>query len=344
MAASFQPSVQVEASRGRDLASLLGPASAQARALVPALCQHIERQRISAVSSAYLRWERACGRLYGVKLARAEKAEGSLFSDYGIPGQGSRLRPFLFAIQTYFILVRKLVAADFVSTCGSAAPTEGTPPSFAASLSGGGLDRIFRLLCRLEDGKVFEEAGILGWHECGQYFGWYLEVFDQFLAVWIASLARVVAESQVRQSDVTGTGSTEVLKDLYRALVPKRLRTALGEFSTPDWLASLVLNEVGYLGDPSDRLLDPACGSGTFLVQALSRVGGGWTGPEAKAERLTEALPSLAAFDLNPAVAARVALLVDRGRLTRSPGSGGDRKMGRRVAQTDWRNSCLRGR
>jgi len=69
-------------------------------------------------------------------------------------------------------------------------------------------------------------------------------------------------------------------------LCPKKIRHDLGEYYTPDWLAELVLNEVGWTVEtfekiaqekgvlaPLDlRLLDPACGSGTFLVLAISRL------------------------------------------------------------------------
>jgi len=45
----------------------------------------------------------------------------------------------------------------------------------------------------------------------------------------------------------------------------------LGEYYTPDWLAERVLNQLGYDGDLSKRLLDPSCGSGTFVTLAIRR-------------------------------------------------------------------------
>jgi len=61
----------------------------------------------------------------------------------------------------------------------------------------------------------------------------------------------------------------DLFKRLYQNLVPKRVRYDLGEYFTPDWLAGLVLKEAGYDGDIEIRVLDPACGSGTFLVLAI---------------------------------------------------------------------------
>lgn len=60
-------------------------------------------------------------------------------------------------------------------------------------------------------------------------------------------------------------------RGLIHNLIPRKVRHALGEFYTPRWLAEWVLDRVGYRGHREERLLDPACGSGTFVVAALSR-------------------------------------------------------------------------
>lgn len=66
----------------------------------------------------------------------------------------------------------------------------------------------------------------------------------------------------------------DLLKELYQELVDPETRHDLGEFYTPDWLAELTLREAGF--PPRDAqepgipaLLDPACGSGTFLFTAV---------------------------------------------------------------------------
>jgi hypothetical protein len=46
----------------------------------------------------------------------------------------------------------------------------------------------------------------------------------------------------------------------------------LGEYYTPDWLAEFTMDRSGYEPAPGVRLLDPACGSGTFLVTAIKRM------------------------------------------------------------------------
>ncbi|MDW8011344.1 MAG: N-6 DNA methylase, partial [Sulfolobales archaeon] len=77
----------------------------------------------------------------------------------------------------------------------------------------------------------------------------------------------------------------DLLKRLYQQLVPREVRHNLGEYYTPDWLADLLMDEAGLslealekLGEADPlkplqiRVLDPACGSGTFLVRYISRL------------------------------------------------------------------------
>lgn len=61
------------------------------------------------------------------------------------------------------------------------------------------------------------------------------------------------------------------LGDLYQKYFDKETRKALGEFYTPKEVVKYILNSVNYKGRfiVDKRLLDPACGSGTFLVEAL---------------------------------------------------------------------------
>ncbi|MFP4052058.1 MAG: type I restriction enzyme HsdR N-terminal domain-containing protein, partial [Thermoplasmata archaeon] len=60
---------------------------------------------------------------------------------------------------------------------------------------------------------------------------------------------------------------------LYQRYFDKETRKALGEFYTPQEVVDYILDAVDYKGRKvlDKRLLDPACGSGTFLVTALKR-------------------------------------------------------------------------
>lgn len=61
----------------------------------------------------------------------------------------------------------------------------------------------------------------------------------------------------------------DLLGALYQNYFDPDTRKALGEFYTPPEVVEFILDEVGYQGE--GRLLDPATGSGTFLIHALRR-------------------------------------------------------------------------
>ena len=61
----------------------------------------------------------------------------------------------------------------------------------------------------------------------------------------------------------------DVAAILYETVIPPDERRQLGEYYTPDWLARAIVREV--VTDPLDQyVLDPACGSGTFVAEAVN--------------------------------------------------------------------------
>ena len=115
---------------------------------------------------------------------------------------------------------------------------------------------------RLLSGSALAEEGILGAVEA-DFFDWPLRHIDG------ADLVRQIAAqtARFRLTDV----ETDVLKVLYESLVDPDERHDLGEYYTPDWLAGRIVAEA--IDEPlSQRVLDPACGSGTFLFHALRRL------------------------------------------------------------------------
>ena len=61
----------------------------------------------------------------------------------------------------------------------------------------------------------------------------------------------------------------DVAAILYETVIPPDERRQLGEYYTPDWLARAIVREV--VTDPLEQyVLDPACGSGTFVAEAVT--------------------------------------------------------------------------
>jgi hypothetical protein len=68
----------------------------------------------------------------------------------------------------------------------------------------------------------------------------------------------------------------DVWKDVYLFYLPEDERRRLGFVPTPDEIVELILDLAGYDKDSEGlcqkKLIDPACGSGTFLVEAMLRL------------------------------------------------------------------------
>lgn len=67
----------------------------------------------------------------------------------------------------------------------------------------------------------------------------------------------------------------DILGKLYEEYLPKEERKKLGEFYTPDPVIDYILDSIGYIPSRSIEnkdLIDPACGSGGFLVRAARRL------------------------------------------------------------------------
>lgn len=113
----------------------------------------------------------------------------------------------------------------------------------------------------LLSGDQFTIAGLHGVVD-RDFFDWVLEVPGG--EGFVTALARRLARFDWAQVE------HDVLKVLYESVISAETRKALGEYYTPDWLANRVVSEV--VTDPlNQRVLDPSCGSGTFVFYAVRR-------------------------------------------------------------------------
>jgi SAM-dependent methyltransferase len=158
----------------------------------------------------------------------------------------------------------------------------------------------------LLSGRALDEIGIHGAVE-SDFFDWVLE--DQAGHDLVRRLARQAARFRLR--DV----QSDVLKALYESLMDPEQRHDLGEYYTPDWLAAKVT--AAAMDAPLDqRVLDPACGSGTFLFHAIRRlrmagVAAGWKPPR----RVAACTAQVRGLDVHPVavIIARVTWLLALG-------------------------------
>jgi SAM-dependent methyltransferase len=131
----------------------------------------------------------------------------------------------------------------------------------AHAVAGFGLEAARRDPGVFMSGQLFQRAGLLGVGEAG-FFDWVLD--DSSGAEIVAELARRLMPFEWEDVD------HDVLKALYHSVISPEVRHRLGEYYTPDWLASRIVDEV-VTKPTTQRVLDPACGSGTFLFYAVRR-------------------------------------------------------------------------
>ncbi|QXJ34169.1 Eco57I restriction-modification methylase domain-containing protein [Saccharolobus shibatae] len=206
-----------------------------------------------------------------------------LAKSYNINGN-VKYDELIFAIQTYYALILKLLSAEVVYLYGGGRFYKSYIAELDDAYSKEGLDGLKRVLMDLENGGIFRQFGIENFLE-GDYYSWYLDEIDKTLADNIAEIARRLSEFEPATPQLEPESARDLLKRLYQHLVPEDIRHKLGEYYTPDWLADFLLDEVGLsrenlekIGSENSlkplgiRILDPACGSGTFLVRYISRL------------------------------------------------------------------------
>jgi N-6 DNA Methylase len=112
---------------------------------------------------------------------------------------------------------------------------------------------------RLLSGEAFQSAGISGAVE-SDFFDWV--VADPEGEDLVRRIMNHVRRFRLAEVE------SDVLKILYESLIDRDQRHGLGEYYTPDWLAAKIVKHV--IDRPLvEHVLDPACGSGTFLFHAI---------------------------------------------------------------------------
>ncbi len=258
----------------------------------------------------FSQWKILFGEVCGYDVDNPTDKIKKLAEFYGVPLRGLKPAELLFAVHTYYALFMKLLASEIVAFFHK------LPTPLQKMMQATTSAKLKREMEELEAGSIFRHLNITNFLE-GDLFAWYVPV-------WAEPIERLVRAMVAKLDDYNpGTlsedpaGSRDLLKRLYQELFPKTVRRSMGEYYTPDWLAEHVLNEAGYVGDPEKRLLDPACGSGTFLVAAINRIRAWYDKNREKCafgedDLCRKMLANVIGFDLNPlaVMAARTNYLI----------------------------------
>jgi len=158
-----------------------------------------------------------------------------------------------------------------------------------SSFSGGALPVSSEQIADILEGRIFETWNVHNFLE-EDFFSWVARSGEGLKAARIL-LARLAAY------DLT-TVDEDILKSLYQELVDPQARHDLGEYYTPDWLAEFMVSDA-LRKEAKKSILDPACGSGTFLAASI-RKKKELFGKRKPSEQLDLIINSVSGLDVHP--------------------------------------------
>jgi hypothetical protein len=244
------------------LSQVFGKHSQVAIELLRVMCSHLSKPR-HRTNMLFREWKRLFQQVstYGLEQLPSVKAWAS---KNGIATKDAS--HILFAMHSYYSLVVKILTSELL------AATTAIPSTLCESLaSAPNQEALYNILNFLEDGEYYRRFRISNFLE-GDFFSWYVNEKSKSLASGIQALAREFLDFEPATAIVRRETIKDLLKEFYTDLVDEQIRHDLGEYYTPDWLAQHLLNQVGYDGNIYHKVLDPACGSGTFLVECIIRL------------------------------------------------------------------------
>jgi hypothetical protein len=280
-----------------NLVSDFGAESNTAEKNIKVIYQIITLTKSKKALTFFDQWKILFGEVCGYDVSNINDKINTLARHYGI--YKPKPAELLFSVHSYFAIFIKFLAGEIASSFSPLGVSVIKKCSSASTSI-----KLKNEMENIEHGGIWSQLGITNFLE-GDLFSWYLDAWDDHLAEMVWNILHTLDQYDPTTLSVEPAESRDLLKKLYQELFPKTVRHDLGEYYTPDWLAEHVLNELGYDGNPEKRLLDPACGSGTFLVMAINRIKAWFeenrhTCGFGEAELIDKILKNIIGFDLNP--------------------------------------------
>jgi len=244
-----------------DLKNYLGPASSVGKALIKQLFESYENHKSGPfIKECYEMWDGVygCATNLDEDAIEAVKTFARNSLDVRLETK-SDVKSFLFVVETYLSVLMKLLVAE-VAIQKSVIPATTLEELLGEDVLTG-YEKLSDRISFLS--RVFEY----------DTFYWFVDLtkrnthLNKIVSGFVAEIVKILG-----LMDFTAV-STDLVKQMYQGFFDSATRKALGEFYTPDVLVDQVLDAVNYQGKPilEACILDPACGSGTFLVRAIDR-------------------------------------------------------------------------
>lgn len=243
----------------------------------------------SRVKTLFNEWDRVFGVLYGEDADATDFTEvsSSIREAYGISLSvtiDSKL--YLFALQTFFNIFLKLLIYSFLAQV--------VDPAFTpkSNLTKADIDRLF-------DGTGGGAQGLVGNFFEAHFLEWFTYTADHFEEQIVNTMLETIDEFDLNSFVLKPENVQDILQEVYMELIPAEMRHLMGEYFSPDWIVEHALDMVGFNGDISKKMMDPACGSGPFLTQAIKRIVAKHGGSLSKSD-IELITSNVVGFDVNP--------------------------------------------
>jgi hypothetical protein len=129
------------------------------------------------------------------------------------------------------------------------------------------------------NGSAFESKGIMNFVEPDNFFDIFINKNNKFFSY---------IEEEIGLYDFSNIKNNDIFRVLYESVISPNERHNLGEFYTPEWLANILVKD---LVTKDNVILDPSCGSGTFLKLSIERK------KELRSQNISD---EVIGFDINP--------------------------------------------
>ena len=167
-------------------------------------------------------------------------------------------------------------------------------------------------------GRFFRSNGIINLIE-EDFFVWILQdkISNEILSL-ISSLLNEASKYNISEID------EDLFKEIYQSIVQRGQRHKIGEYYTPEWISEIILKEAVSTWrkenpglDSIPKILDPACGSGTLVTNAIRFIRSELS--LSKSDLLETILNHVIGMDVNPlaVIIARANYIVTLGDLIR---------------------------
>ncbi|MFW9777666.1 MAG: class I SAM-dependent DNA methyltransferase [Candidatus Heimdallarchaeota archaeon] len=245
-----------------NLTNDFGLGSSNCTNLVSVLLRAIENPVKARTKKRFRAWKEHLSRFCRYNFQSPKKSMLNLAKRF----ERSRLRctEVIFCIHTYYSLIITLLASEAVFSNRNLGDH-----GYLRQLLCKNPSELCELLKNVPAGHINEYSGLFD-IVTDNFYWWFTDEWSDSLANMIFEILKSLDSYRSIHADSNSYEALDLFKELYESLIPKGIRHDLGEYYTPNWLAEYVSDQIE-IGEKT-RVLDPCCGSGTFIIHVINKL------------------------------------------------------------------------